>query len=202
MGATAINLDTGQHAEYKELARSSTGDRWKLGMAKEMGRLFQGFCSTDQDHTVHGTNTCHFICPEAVPPNKRATYIRIVAELREHKADPYRVRCTGGGNLINFPGDKSTKVAELVTVKCLLNNIISTPHARAACINLKDFYLNNVLPSPEYVFFNADTIPETFLAQYSDKICITTDGHVYAKVLKGMYDLPEAGKVASNVLLP
>jgi hypothetical protein len=201
-GATAINVDTGKHAEYKELAHSSTGTRWRLGMAKEMGRLFQGFQSATPEHSVQGTNTCIFIKPSEVPAGKRATYIRIVAELREHKADPYRVRCTVGGNLIDFPGDKSTKVAELVTVKCLLNNIISTPNARAACIDLKDFYLNNVLPSPEYVFFKAELIPEEFMSQYTSKLHITPEGYVYAQVQKGMYGLPQAGKVASDVLLP
>jgi Reverse transcriptase (RNA-dependent DNA polymerase) len=199
---TAINPDTGKHAEYMELATSSTGERWQLGMAKELGRLFQGYQSTEQGHTVQGTNTCQFIAPQDIPPNKKATYIRIVAELREQKADPFRVRCTVGGNLINFPGDKSTKVAELVTIKCLINNIISTTNARAACIDVKDFYLNNELPTPEYVFFKADTIPESFLSQYAHKIVTTPDGRIYAKVLKGMYGLPQAGKVASDALLP
>ena len=165
--ATAINPDTGTQAEYKVLAKSSVGPRWQLGMCKELGRLFQGFTSTQPEHTVQGTNTCKFIQFEDIPTTKKATYIRIVAELREQKTDPYRVRCTVGGNQIDFPGDKSTKVAELVTIKCLLNNIVSTPGARAACIDLKDFYLNNVLPSHEYVFFLADSIPTEFqLLQY------------------------------------
>jgi hypothetical protein len=81
---------------------------------------------------------------------------QIVTELREQKADPCRVQCTVGGNLIDFPRAKATKVAELVTIKCLLNNIISTTNARAACIDLKDFYLNNIPPTPEYVFYKAD----------------------------------------------
>ena len=58
-----------------------------------------------------------------------------------------------GGNLIDFPGDKSTRSADLITMKCLLNNVMSTPGARAACINIKDFYLNNLLPNAEYVRF-------------------------------------------------
>jgi Reverse transcriptase (RNA-dependent DNA polymerase) len=126
---------------------------------KELGRLFQGFQSHIPEHSVQGTDTCQFIKLQDIPPNKKATYIRIVAELREQKADPYRVRCTVGGNLIDFPGDKSTKVAELVTIKCLINNIISTTNARAACIDLKDFYLNNVLPTLEYVFYKVNMVP-------------------------------------------
>jgi hypothetical protein len=72
----------------------------------------------------------------------------------------------------------------------------------AACVDIKDFYLNNVLPSYEYVFFLADLIPKEFRDQYQDKIEVDSKGHVYARVEKGMYGLPQAGKVASDALLP
>ena len=198
----AINPDTGRPAEYRILVKSSAGPRWSLAMCKELGRLFQGYVSIHLEHSVQGTQTCHFIRPEEIPPGKKATYIRITAEYRPQKADPYRVRCTVGGNLIDFPGDKSTKTAELITIKCLLNNIVSTPNARAACIDLKDFYLKNDLPGYEYVFFLASLIPEEFIAQYKHKIHITPNGHVYARVEKGMYGLPQAGKVASDIMIP
>jgi Reverse transcriptase (RNA-dependent DNA polymerase) len=172
-------------------------------MCKELGRLFQGFtCKLEAIHMVQGTNTCIFISRKDIPQGKKATYIRIVSEMRPQKADPYRVRCTVGGNQIDFPGDKSTKVAELVTIKILFNNIVSTDGAKAGCIDIKDFYLNNVLPNYEYVFFLASLIPQDFLDQYRDKIIIDDNGHVYARVEKGMYGLPQAGKVASDALLP
>ena len=98
---------------------------------------------------------------------------------REHKADPYRVRCTVGGDGIDFQGEVATKVADLITVKCLLNHIISTPGARAACIDIKDFYLNNPLPSSKYVRFRADTIQKEIWEQYKlDEYA--NDGWVYA----------------------
>jgi hypothetical protein len=52
------------------------------------------------------------------------------------------------------------------------------------------------------VFFLASLIPQEFLDQYRDKIVIDDKGHVYARVEKGMYGLPQAGKVASDALLP
>lgn len=112
--APAINPDTGTDAEYRELSTSSTGARWRLAMCKELGRLFQGFtCNPEPTHTVQGTNTCVFIHRKDIPPGRKATFIRIVAELRPQEEDPYSVRCTVGGNQIDFPGDKSTKVAGL-----------------------------------------------------------------------------------------
>jgi Reverse transcriptase (RNA-dependent DNA polymerase) len=199
----AVNPDTGRHAEYRELSRSSAGPRWQLAMCKEIGRLFQGYtCVRDPTHSVQGTDTCAFIHKKDLPPGKVPTYVRIVSDYREQKADPYRVRCTVGGNLIDFPGDKSTKVADLVTVKTLLNKIVSTPNARAACIDIKDFYLNNPLPEAEYVRFHASVLPQEIWEQYNIADYVDDKGYVLARVDKGMYGLPQAGKVASDHLLP
>ena len=41
-----------------------------------------------------------------------------------------------------------------------------TPGAKAACIDIKDFNLNKPLPSPEFVRFQADTIPDEIWEQY------------------------------------
>jgi hypothetical protein len=201
--APAINPDTNELAEYKVLVKSSAGKRWGLGMYKELGRLFQGYIHhEDTKHSVQGTLTGFFITIEEIPEGKKATYIRITAEFREQKEDPYWVRCTLGGNQIDFAGDKSTKTAELITIKCLLNKTISTVNARAACLDLKDFYLKNPLPNYEYVFFLASTIPPQFFEHYKDKRVVTSKGNVYAWVEKGMHGLPQAGKVASDTMNP
>ena len=58
------------------------------------------------------------------------------------------------------------------------------------------------MPNPEYIFFKIEFIPEEFLEQYKHVIIVDSDGRVYAIVEKGMYGLPQAGKVASDELLP
>jgi Reverse transcriptase (RNA-dependent DNA polymerase) len=201
-GYMATNPDTGKPAEYKELKNSSDGDRWTMAFCKEWGRLFQGYKSKNGEHDIEGTNTCHLTHRKDIPSNKKPTYIRTCADYREQKADPYRIRCTAGGNLINYPGDKSTRTADLTTFKCLANNVISTPGARAACIDLKDFYLNSTLPDPEYVRFRIDLIPTEIRNQYDIQKYANDDGCVYARLEKGMYGLPQAGKVANDQLLP
>ena len=124
-----------------------------------------------------------------------------MADYREQKADPYRVSCTVGGDCIDFQGEVATKVADLVTVKCLLNRIISTPGAKAACIDIRDFYLNNPLPTAEYIKFPTELVPKDIWEQYNlDKF--SDKGWLYARVDKGMYGLPQAGRVAYNHLLP
>ena len=61
-------------------------------MSKEMGRLFNGYkCNPDPTHSVSGTHTCQFIRRQDIPVDKRPTYVRIAADYREQKTDPYRV---------------------------------------------------------------------------------------------------------------
>ena len=179
------------------------GPQWQLAMCKELGRLTTGYiCTKDPTHTVTGMKTCEFICKQDISKGTTATYVHIVANYREQKADPYRVRCTVGGNLIDFPGDTSTKVVDLVTVKILINNILSTPGACAACINIKDFFLNNKLPKPVYIRFKQDSIPREFWNQHNLDWFADADGYIYGKVWKGMYGLPQAGRVADDHLWP
>jgi hypothetical protein len=81
----AVHPDTGRLAEYKDLSTSSQGARWKLGMSKEFGRLFQGYKSPTAEHDTKGTDTCEFITKQTVPKAKKSTYIRIVSEYREQR---------------------------------------------------------------------------------------------------------------------
>jgi hypothetical protein len=57
---------------------------------------------------------------------KDETYARIVYVFCDGKKDKYRTRITMGGNLVNYPGNCGTPTANLLTVKLLLNSIIST----------------------------------------------------------------------------
>ena len=61
---------------------------------------------------------------------------------RPGKPDPYRTRLTFRGNLIDHPRDCGTLTVDLLTVKLLLNSIVSTPGSKFMTIDIKDFYLN------------------------------------------------------------
>ena len=49
---------------------------------------------------------------------------------RDGKKDKYRACITMGGNLVNYPEDCGTPTGDLLTVKLLLNSMISTPNAK------------------------------------------------------------------------
>jgi hypothetical protein len=57
--------------------------------------------------------------------------------MRPQKSEPARTRLTVGGNLIDYPGDKSAPTADLTTFKCLINSTLSTPKAKMCCFDVK-----------------------------------------------------------------
>ena len=80
--------------------------------------------------------------------------------------------------------DCSTPMEDLLTVKLLLNSIISTPGAKFTTSNMKDSYLNT--PMEHYTFlrmkigpFSRDVIDHYKL---KGKVCLK--GNVYARVEK------------------
>jgi hypothetical protein len=194
---TAINPDTGRVAEYRELSKCSTGSQWQNGNCNEIGRLFQGL--GPDSHMPTGTNTCEFIFRREIPDDAVVTYIRVVCADRPEKEEPERVRWTAGGDKIVVDENVSTETADVIVVKLLINSILSTPKARAVCSDLKDFYLGNDLSKPEFVRIPVWMLPQSIidLYQLEDKI---VNGYVYARVTKGMYGLPQAGKLANDRL--
>ncbi|GAX19836.1 hypothetical protein FisN_11Lu298 [Fistulifera solaris] len=194
---TALNPDTGRVAEYRELSQCSTSPRWQQANCDEIGRLFQGLGSSS--HMPTGTDTCHFIHHHEVPKGKPVTYVKVVCADRPEKADPERVRWTAGGDRIQHHGDISTHTADVITVKILINSVLSTPNARAMSMDLKDFYLTANLDEYEYIRVPVHLIPDVIidLYQLQDKI---HNGFLYVEVCKGMYGLPQAGKLAHDRL--
>ncbi|CAJ1934140.1 unnamed protein product [Cylindrotheca closterium] len=194
---TAINPDTGKVAEYPELLKSSAGHEWSDANDEEMGRMCTGL--GPKSHMPTGTQTLEFIHRRDIPKDKVVTYVRIVCADRPEKAQVHRVRYTLGGDKIVYLGNKTTKTADIQTIKILLNSTISTPGARFATIDLKDFYLETDLPEPEYVRIPVSVLSKKIIDLYHlhDKI---HKGFVYCKVKKGMYGLPQAGKLANDDL--
>ena len=121
-------------------------DIWTRSFANELGRLAQGVADRET-----GTNTVFFIPRHKVPKGRTVTYGRIVCKLRPHKKEVERTRLTVGGNLIDYPGDVSTKTAGLTTAKLLFNSVVSTPNAKFMGIDVKNFYLNTPMERYEYM---------------------------------------------------
>ena len=109
------------------------------------------------------------------------------------------MRITVGGNLIDYPGELTTRTADLTTTKLLWNSVISTPGARYSTVDIKSFYLETPLDRFEYMKMSMDLIPDEFADAYGlhEK---AKDGYVYMEIRKGMYGLPQAGILANKLL--
>jgi hypothetical protein len=71
-----------------------------------------------------------------------------------------------GGNLIEYPYELTTRTADLTTSKILWNSVISTPGARFAAADIKNFYLNTPLDRYEYMRMPLKLTPQPFIDQY------------------------------------
>jgi hypothetical protein len=168
------------------LSRCSEGALWQASNAEEIGRLTQGF---GPDHAITGTNTIFFIPRSALPKGHRATYIRVVSALRPGKSNPRRVHWTVGGDRGDYPGVVTIQTADLTTTKILFNSVLSTKNAKMLTTDLKDFYLGTPMERYEYMRVPIHMIPDSIIVLYKLHDLVH-NGHVYAKISKGMYGLP------------
>jgi hypothetical protein len=195
MANSVINEDTGASLEYRHLINyASTFTIWNKAAVNDFGRLAQGV-----GNRIEGSNTIFFIPRQAVPKGKIVTYRRFVVDIRPNKSEVHRVRLTVGGNLIQYPGDVSTRSADLTTSKCLWNRTISTDGAKYMCIDVKNFYLGTPMDTFEYMRIPTKLIPHEIIEQYN-LLPLVSDGQVYIEVQKGMYGLPQAGILANQLI--
>jgi hypothetical protein len=197
--AAALHSDTGELVEYQQLLRSSDGKLWEWSNIEEIARLAQGYPPKGIPLSA-GTNTFFFIAVSAIPPGRTPTYLRIVVTDRPQKAQPRRVRFTVGGDRITYPGAVSTKTSSLATAKLLFNSVISTPGALFMTIDIKDFYLNTKMSHFEYMWINVRDIPAE-LFEYYKLAPLVKNGRVCVEIRRGMYGLPQAGRLANDELV-
>jgi hypothetical protein len=187
-----IDDETGEIMEYRHLLKNPKHrERWQGSFSKEIQRL------------ATTTKTIKFVMLNEIPKDqlKDETYARICCNERPEKTDPDRTRITMGGDRINFPGDCGTPTADLLTVKLLLNSIVSTPHAKFMTIDIKDFYLMTPMERYEYFKMKIDLFPEDIIEEYNLQNKVDDRGFVHCKVRRGMYGLPQAGHIAQEQLI-
>ena len=102
-----------------------------------------------------------------IPKDRVVTYARVVVDFRPQKDDPNRVRITVGGNLIKYPGELTTRTADLTTSKLLWNSVISTDDARFAALDVGNFYLETPLERYEYIRLPLKHFPQHTIDQYN-----------------------------------
>ena len=66
----------------------------------------------------------------------------------------------------------------MLTVKLLLNSILSTPNAKFIFIYIKDFYLNKPMPLYEYTRLKLSDLPDNVIHQYNMRGKVANDDYI------------------------
>lgn len=84
----------------------------------------------------------------------------------------------------------ATTTADLLTIKLMLNSIISTPNTRWMMVEINILYLHTELKQCEYLKLWLCDLPEDVTEHYELTSKATPEEFVYVEVHKGMYGLP------------
>ena len=96
--------------------------------------------------------------------------------------------------------EMTTRTADLTTCKLHMNGVVSTPGARFAGGDVKDFYLNTPLKIERYGKVRAKYIPGETIRKHTLEQYIEDVGWLHFEIGKGMYGIPEAGRISNDLL--
>ena len=72
---------------------------------------------------------------------------------------------------------------------------MSKLEAKYMCTDVHNFYLNTIMEDPEYMRIKVELVPVEIIYQYELWYKVH-GGHVYMKIVKGVYGLPQTGILA------
>ncbi len=150
-----------------------------------------------------GTDTIFFIPKDKVPHTraKDITYGLITYLIRPEKTnEPNQTRLVAGGDMVHYPFDAGTPTANLLTIKLLINSMISTPGPRFFTMDINNFYLCTPMMWYEYMQLKLSDMPDDIIAHYHLLNIATPNNCVYCKINQGMYGLLQAGIIAQELL--
>ena len=137
--------------KYQTLARDPvTKETWTTAWGKEWGNLSQG----EEKTNTAGIDSLFVMTHKEIrniPKDRTVAYAQMVVNYRPQKPDPNRVCITAGGDIIKYPGELTTRTADLTTSKVLWKSVLSTQEAKYMCIDIKNVYLGTPLDIYEYM---------------------------------------------------
>ena len=116
------------------------------------------------------------------------------------KVEPNQTRLTVGGDRIHYPGDCGTPTADLLTVKIMLNSVISTPRAKFMMMDLKFFYLNSSMIRYKYHWLYMSNTSDDVIQHYQLQQKATDNRYIHVEIRKGMYGLLQGRCLVQDLL--
>jgi len=177
MAHTAVDLDEqGNKLVYHKAKAGPDGAIWEKAAGKEIMKLIQ-------------SKTGRWIKFCDIPRGRKAAYYNPRCRIKMKDGQlQHRVRGTIGGDKIDFDGDTAAYTASMPTLKILLNAVVSSPGAKFATADIKDYYLGTPLvdkngqPAVEYMCIKMDHIPVDVQEQYGLAALEHSNGHVYMEI--------------------
>ena len=146
------------------------------------------------------SGTGRFIYRREMPADRKAAYYNPQLKVKiKPDGVQHRVRGTIGGDKVDYPGTTTAYTAHLESIRVMLNATVSE-HARIATADIKDFYLGTPLDRPEYMRISLKHIPLDVQIRYNISSKVENE-HVIMEITKGIYGLPQAGKLAQDRLV-
>jgi hypothetical protein len=106
-----------------------------------------------------------------------------------------------GGDRVHYPFNAGTPTANLLTLKLLINSVISTPGARFFMIDIKNFFLCTPMKRYKYMQFKLSDMLDDIFAYYHLCHIATPNWYVYCNIRQGMYGLPQVGIIAQELMV-
>ena len=189
--AASLNVNPdGSPLTFRTAVHGAERDSWKNAEDIEISRLLD-------------TTTMHAIHLEEQPLDRRGDTTYYNPKPKEKYDDDmnkvYRIRGTAGGDRINYDGPTKANTAALSTVKLLLQSVVSD-NANFMTLDIKDFYLNTLLPRSEYLRIPLKFLSSTILEKYNLQNFLH-NGSILFEVTKSMYGLPHAGRISQDGLI-
>lgn len=156
---------------------------------------------------IEDTQTMHPIFWTDKPTNKKATYYHPQYTVKEKWNEAtqqyetkYRCRGTAGGNILQYDGKTKANVADIQTVKTLINSAISTANGDWFTADITDFYLGTPLDEPEYLIIQRSQLSQQYQDKYNDPRYWKNDT-ILMKVVKTIYGLKQSGLLSQKALV-
>jgi hypothetical protein len=185
---TALDLnEDGSRLTSASALRGPKKDVWEKAHGEEIVRLIE-------------SSTGRFIHRHEMPRDKKAAYYNPQCKIKVKNGKvEYRVRGTIGGDQVCYSGATAAYTAHLETIRVLLNAVVSED-CEFITADIKDFYLGTPLPSKEYMRISLKHIPLDIQERYNIASMVH-NGYVIMEISKGIYGLPQAGKLSQDRLI-
>jgi hypothetical protein len=154
---------------------------------------------TDIIKDIQGTNTFFFVELTNITKDRKITYGKLVCDDKPNKTENERVRLTFCGDRLDYTGNVETSTADITTFKILISSTLSTEDAEMIMMDIKNYYLGTPLPIYEYMHLPLSIIPDEIITKYNLQ-AISVAYWVYLEIVKGTYDLKQAGVLENQLL--